>query len=81
MGELHLSVEVRLVKSGDNKADALTRVWKKWLAKPESESIATDVETMHASHYMGVERSWYFATKVNPEVPKDAMKKAVKKCE
>ena len=79
--ELHLSVEVRLVKSGDNKADALTGVWKKGLAKPESVSVATDVETMHAAHHMGVERSWYLAKKVNPEVPKDEVKKAVKKCE
>lgn len=82
--EMNLAVTVRLVKSGDNKADALTRVWKKWLVKTEADVAVMSVEEMkrmHDHHHMGVERSWFLARKVDPAVPKTTVKKVVRQCE
>ena len=81
--ELQLRVEVRLVKSSENKADALTRVWKKWLVEKQEDiaSMSVDgVKQMHEQHHMGVERTWFLAKKFDSSVSKETVKKVVKQC-
>ena len=83
--ELQLRVEVRLVKSSENKADVLTRVWKKWLVNTsEQEDTASmsveETKQIHDQHHMGVERTWFLAKKVDPSVSKETVKKVVRQC-
>ena len=81
--ELNLNVEVNLVKSADNKADALTRVWKKWMvSKEDTASMSVEeLKNVHEKHHMGVERTWFLAKAVDPLVSKDMVKKVVRQCE
>ena len=82
--ELGLTVTVDLVKSEGNKADKMTRVWKRWLVekKPEVAAAAFDeVRAMHEQHHMGVERSWFLAKNLGGEVNKDLIKRVVSECE
>ena len=55
--KLLLNVKVRLFKSGDNKADVLTWVWRKLLAKSVSAIVVTDMESMHHRHHTKVVRA------------------------
>ena len=82
--ELGLTVIVDLVKSGANKADALTRVRKRWLVSRGDTAAAAaidEVRKMHEKHHMGVERSWFLAKKMGGEVDKDMLRKVVSQCE
>ena len=53
---------MKLVKSEENKADALTRVRKRWLVPEMGMGCAAleEVKKMHNEHHMGVERAWYW---------------------
>ena len=81
--EMNLTIELTLVKSGENKADALTRVWKRWLVSetPAACMSVEEVRSMHRQHHMGVERTWFLAKKVDPDVSKDTVKRVVRQCE
>ena len=81
--ELGLQVTVRLVKSEANKADALTRIRKRWLMSgPDVGCVGVDqVEEMHKEHHMGVERTWYLAKKIDGGVGKDVVKSVVRRCQ
>ena len=80
--ELNMNISVVLVKSGENKADSLTRVKKRWLMKRDhAMSAIEDVKTLHDKHHMGVERSWYLAKKIDESVGKDDVKSVVKNCD
>ena len=80
--ELGLSVNVKLVKSGENKADELTRIRKQWLTSDEVAGAALeDVERLHTDHHMGVERTWYLAKKIDGTVDKETVKKVVRQCQ
>ena len=82
--EMGLTVKVKLVKSSENKADAMTRVWKKWLVKKEKDVAGMSIEEvkrMHDLHHMGVERSWFLAKRVEPSLQKEVIKKVVRQCE
>ena len=72
---------VQLVKSAANKADALTRVPKKWLAKRSSEQcfVAHDaadgmydvhscIKSVHRVHHLGVDRTHFLASKRWPHL-------------
>jgi len=86
--ELGLAVDVRLVASRDNKADKLTRVPRSWM-RTGSEcngsvacvSASATVKQLHDKHHMGVERTWYLAKKVDPQITKEQVKRVVKNCE
>ena len=61
--ECHLEVEIRLVKSAENKADELTRVPRKWLQQDPEKCCAVvgeSIKTEHAAHHFGVDRTWFF---------------------
>ena len=78
--ELGLSIELTYVESCKNKADALTRVNKKWLQKPVESLCAVSVGENHAQHHFGVDRSLYLARLVNPEVTRKEVEKCVRSC-
>ena len=78
--ELDMNISVVLVKSGENKADSLTRVKKRWLKRDHAMCAVVDVKTLHDKHHMGVERSWYLAKKENEMVGKDDVKRVVRNC-
>ena len=85
--ELGLQVTVRLVKSEVNKADALTRIRKKWMIVESNigcvglDHKSIQLKDMHEKHHMGVERSWFLAKKVDETVGKDEVKKVVRECQ
>lgn len=81
--ELGLRLDVKLVRSAENKADALTRVWKKWLAQEKEDTACMtvdEVRDLHDSHHMGVERTWFLAKRVDDKIPKEVVKMVVKQC-
>ena len=80
--EFGLTVTMKLVKSGQNKADVLTRVRRKWQIDEKMVGCVAmeEVKELHDKHHMGVERSWYLAKQVDKNVTKDDVKKVVKKC-
>jgi len=81
--ELDLRLEIKLVRSAENKADGLTRVWKKWLVQKEDAVCLTadEVKNIHRQHHMGVERTWYLAKRVDETTPKEVVRKIVRQCE
>lgn len=60
---------VILVASGENRADALTRVSKAWLVKKKAVNVscAADVRTLHSAHHFGVDRTLDLAKKSGPD--------------
>jgi hypothetical protein len=85
-----LHVEVVLVKSEANLADALTRVPKKWL-KPLAQVVSVGcvggysieaVRDLHDTNHLGVERTFYLSRcKWGDAVQKDDVIQAVKECQ
>lgn len=86
--ELGLRLQVKCVPSKDNKADALTRVRKVWRESVKSShrerlgcaAVELSARELHEQHHFGVERSWYLARLVNPNVTKEEMRAVVRSC-
>ena len=85
--EYDIKISVELVKSERNKADDLTRIFRRWMT-PDTEreakgtcAAACDLKKLHDRHHMGVERTWFLAKKIDPSVSKDSVKEVVKSCE
>ena len=74
--ELGLTLTVKLVKSEENKADALTRIRKLWLVPEMGVRCAAleEVKKMHDKHHMGVERTWYLAKRLAKSAKKETVK-------
>ncbi|XP_054259447.1 uncharacterized protein LOC128984178 [Macrosteles quadrilineatus] len=77
--ECGLNVQIELIKSQFNKADLLTRVPRKWLARNEETSIAlvyenesvdqkTLVKQVHDLHHFGVNRTLFTARRCHPDI-------------
>ena len=80
--ELGMSVEVKLVKSDENKADVMTRVKKIRLVNQNTACPSVEsVRDMHERHHFGVERSWFLAKQVDKEVEKELVKTVVRGCQ
>ena len=81
--ELGLTLTVKLVKSEENKADALTRVRKRWLVPEMGMGCAAleEVKKMHNEHHMGVERTWYLAKRLDKSAEKETVKAVVRQCQ
>ena len=82
--ELNLVIDIEFVKSESNKADALTRVRRRWMQSKEETAACISAETLrelHNRHHMGVERTWYLAKKVDAASTKEAVKKIIEQCE
>jgi hypothetical protein len=66
--EYGMCLRIKLVKSGENKADELTRVPRKWLGKQVCVASVTGVVDLkdrlreqHDSHHLGVDRTLHLA--------------------
>ncbi|CDW58669.1 hypothetical protein TTRE_0000699301 [Trichuris trichiura] len=90
--EYKLNLVVTLVKSADNKADALTRVPHQWLAPadslraldcaaaaaPQNDGLIAKIH--HAAGHPGVRRTLYFAKRYDPTLTKRAVSRVVSEC-
>jgi len=94
--EYSLNLNVTLVASECNLADALTRVPQRWFSKTndhaetilpvcgaaeDSLSIERIAEIHHATGHHGVRRTLYFARKVSPMVARKELQSAVNTCQ
>ena len=71
-----LDINVELVKSASNWADALTCVPQTWL----KESRPCLVEELHRRHHFGVSKSLCFASQVDPAITHAEVKTVVESC-
>lgn len=78
--EYDLVVTPTYVKSCENKADALTRVNRVWLKKPQQDICAVSVGDLHAQHHFGVDRSLYLARLVDPSIRREEVERCVRSC-
>lgn len=85
--ECNLTIDVVLVKSASNKADALTRVPQKWFrSKQEYCQVAVEsreiIRAEHSVHHFGVDRTLYFVLRNNPnlQVARKQVEDVVKNC-
>ena len=95
IAEEDLSVVVTLVPSEHNRADALTRVPKKWLlnrraafagevtaAEPNATPISFEqVRCIHNTGHFGVERTFQLAVERYGEIEKNLVKQVVEQCD
>ena len=87
--EFSLNIVVELIGSQKNKADVLTRVPGKWLKKSDNTNninhtccvSATEIRALHNEHHFGVNRSYYLAKQVYPDVNKNVVVDVVKSCQ
>ena len=82
--EYRLSVDLQLVASTVNRADALTRVNKLWLQKEKTASCCAltveELTMLHDQHHFGIERSLYLAQLVDPSVKRRDVEACVRSC-
>lgn len=81
VAELGLRLTIELVESKVNKADALTRVPKKWMVGDSQVCSAGVIEEVHGKHHMGVDRTHFLAKKLDPNITRSQVKSAVRSCE
>ena len=94
--EYGLILDIELVRSECNRADALTRVAQKWLGKPngcdkpivtvcggaiESLSDETIASIHEETGHHGIKRTLYFSRKVSPAVTRRDVRRVVKACQ
>ena len=79
--ELGIRVSIELVPSRVNKADALTRVPKAWLAEDSVLCSAGIIEDLHRRHHMGVDRTLYLAKRLDPSSKESQVRNVVRGCE
>ncbi|XP_067932887.1 uncharacterized protein [Watersipora subatra] len=86
--EYRLTLMIKLVPSGENKSDVLTRVPKKWLQVVACSGVVLsntdeieDVKKAHQDHHFGVNKTLYLAQKkLGRTVKKDIVEQVVKTC-
>ena len=86
--EYSLQLTVKCVPSVDNRADALTRVPKKWLTPQSDPEVcgaaftAPDVVRIHeTSGHPGIRRTLHLCRKHDPAVNRDQVRSVVRQCE
>ncbi|MEL7309034.1 MAG: DDE-type integrase/transposase/recombinase, partial [Pseudomonadota bacterium] len=89
--EVFDSISIELVPSQKNKADALTRVDKKWMTKSQTSLVSTgtpdvknsqdELRIIHNECHFGVERTFYLAKCIYPQITKDEVVEIVKSCQ
>ncbi|XP_076043782.1 uncharacterized protein LOC143026883 [Oratosquilla oratoria] len=86
--EFGMKIRVTEVLSGINKADALTRVKKSWLKVKEEHDEKFEVcaagslcaKELHGTHHLGVDRSLFLARKVDPNISREEVRRAMRAC-
>ena len=67
--EFGLQIQVALVSTEKNKADALTRIKKKWLLKDSADLVCSmALARDHEMHHLVVDRTLYLASRQDPHV-------------
>lgn len=88
--EFDLRIAITFVPTLKNKADALTRVKKGWLATKEEDPVlgkaamcaaAVDLKEIHGMHHVGVDRTLFLARKIDPTITRRAVQQVVRGCE
>ncbi|KFD47469.1 hypothetical protein M513_11630 [Trichuris suis] len=90
--ECGLNLNISLVRSADNKADALTRIPQRWSGSPKTSvpvcapTVDSCVEQIiakihHDAGHPGVRRTLYFARRVCPTVSRQQVRQVVINCE
>ena len=93
--EYGLALDIELVRSENNRADALTRVPQRWLGRRPSEELTDPVcgaavgplsaERITQIHedtgHHGIKRTLYFSRKVCPAVSRKDVQRVVKVCQ
>uniref|UniRef100_A0A5S6QJ31 Uncharacterized protein n=1 Tax=Trichuris muris TaxID=70415 RepID=A0A5S6QJ31_TRIMR len=93
--EYQLSLTVTLVRSIDNKADRLTRVPNRWIARPdmfgtqacaaavndEQSTVSLIVTVHHEAGHPGVRRTLYFARRRDPRISKREVRRVLSECD
>ena len=78
-----MTVSIRLVESKKNRADILTRVSKRWLQEEKEDGevvCAANVESLHAEHHFGVDKTLYLGQLVDPELTRAEVEQCVRRC-
>ena len=82
--EFRLKMSVRWVGTTKNKADALTRVPKRWLESNDERDFAccavSLVHQIHARHHLGVDRTYYLAKKEDPNISRKTVADCLSGC-
>lgn len=83
-----MKIDVKWVRSTENKADKLTRIPSKWLlrrGKQNEESVETvtaiDIKKIHDKCHFGIEKTQELARERYGEVPRDLVKEVVHGCQ
>uniref|UniRef100_A0A5S6R3V7 Integrase catalytic domain-containing protein n=1 Tax=Trichuris muris TaxID=70415 RepID=A0A5S6R3V7_TRIMR len=93
VSEYNLQLVVTLVNSASNKADALTRVPRRWLhpatvipsstcaavVQPDAGQLVTEIH--HKMGHPGVRRTLYFVKRINPMVSKRQVRQTIANCD
>ena len=95
MATYDIKLDVSLVRSADNKADALTRVDQKWLKRADllagppvtaaavgpTTDLEMEVRRMHNIHHLGVRGMLYLVeNKFGPDIDKQVVENVVREC-
>ena len=87
IADFALTLSVSFIPSEGNRADALTRVRKRWvkmLDEPGESMVTTcctaynEVKEHHSMHHMGIDRTLYLVRKVDPTVSRETVKRVVR---
>lgn len=88
--EYELQLDVRYVRSEENKADALTRVPKRWMLSAGKQDICgvaaavlskDEMRRIHeTSGHPGIKRTLYFCRRVHPSVTRRQVRAVVNEC-
>lgn len=84
--EYGVNVQVRWVKSADNKADDLTRVPHSWMKVTKQVDVdavcglAVGLTEFHNKHHFGVERTLHLAKSIIPNVTRRQVREVVNEC-
>ena len=94
--EYGITLEIELVRSECDRADALTRVSQKWLGMPNvcekpavavcggaNESLSDEriVRIHEETGHHGIKRTLYFSRKLSPAVTKKDVRRVAKACQ
>ena len=77
--EFGIELSVQLVRSAENKADALTRVPQTWLRR--NSSCSGKVKELHDQHHFGVDRTLFLARQISPSVTRKEVEGVVRSCQ
>lgn len=76
-----LTIDVKWVKSADNKADRMTRVPNNWLKLAPDAATLSDIRVIHSKCHFGIQRTHELASERYGDVPIEMVKEVVYQCQ